>query len=269
MQKKIFKPLDLIFSFILTSQFIISCGAELQSSSDVEAMFDNVLTLQNKMDIVCSEISSNNNFDKSLFAYGEEFCSKVPSNYVINLNSIASKEVQYGQNNGGKVKDGYFKYGLRVDLYANSGLIEAAQKAVPTLKDLQQSDTSSEFSISMIKKLELDETNISAYAEMEISSPHDKNGNGNIKNKWKLYGKKIDNYFLVTVNTTDSSTINRDTSLIHDAHILVAIIPHAGDIYLNLIGQFNLFDVGVSPAMSAELTKMITDTLFDIREKLN
>lgn len=261
------------FSFIfiyLTS----GCGADLDSSSDVEAMFDHVSTLEDKMNLICSYISSDSNFDLSAHVFHkDDFCSNIDKG-IISLSSI-QKEYEYG-NPKYEEKDNIFKYGIILKIYTNSPIIELAQKATPVLKDLkQESNSSSKFVISQGKEdeLKLDEATTSATAKFTISSTHHQTGTVNIKNTWKLYGIKgtgsYSDYFLITVDTIDQEGLIKDTSQIHDAHILVAILPHAGDIFINLMAQFNLFGAGATPNMGQELTQMVTDTLYDINQKIN
>ena len=254
--------IDIIFFF-----FLSSCGAEVSSSADVEQMFNNVKTIQNKMDVVCSAISSDSNFDLSKHkVYGDSFCSTAPSDNVIDLKSVQSKDVVYGQNDSSK-EDSDYRYSVRIDLFANTGILEGAQKAIPTLKDLKDvNNADSQFSIATIEKLDLDDKNMTASAKIELTSPLEKNGSGLIQNRWKIYGKKVQNYFVASIDTYEKTS---KESLLNNAYFMVAVIPHAGDIYINLIGVFYLTSRGVDGAMEKALTKMITDTLYDIGQKFN
>ena len=261
-----FTELYLIINLILLF-FLSSCGADVKSSADVEQMFNNVKTIQNKMDVICSAISSDSNFDLSKHKiYGDAFCSEAPSDKVIDLNSVQSKEYTYGASDSGKEGDDY-RFSIRIEVYANTGILEGAQKAIPTLKDLKDvNNADSQFSIATVEKLNLDETTMTASAKIELTSPLEKNGSGLIQNKWKIYGKKVDNYFVATVDTYEKTS---KESLLNNAHFLAAIIPHAGDIYINLIGVFFLTSRGVDGAMEKALSTMVTDTLYDIRQKFN
>lgn len=259
--------IKLIFTVNLSLFFLLSCGADVKSSSDVEKMFDNVKSLQDKMNVICSEISSNSEFDLSKHkVYGDEFCSDVPSDAVIDLNSVQNKELKYGKSDPGKEGDNY-RHSIRLEVFANTGLLEGAQKALPTLKDLESTSSDAQFTIANIEKLKLDETNMTATAKIELTSPTEKNGSGPVQNKWKIYGKKVQNYFIITVDTYDKS--KEAESLLNEAHLMIAVIPHAGDIYINLIGVFLLTSRGVDGAMDSALTKMITDTLYDIKQKFD
>ena len=133
--KNIFYLLPIVFT-------LLSCGADISSSSDVEGMFNNVLTIQDKMNVLCAALNSDSNFDLSKHEkYGSEFCSDAPSSHVIDLNSVVDKKSKYAQSE--KVHSGKTEYvhGLRIEVYANTGLLEGAQKAVPTLKELKNENS--------------------------------------------------------------------------------------------------------------------------------
>ncbi len=264
---KIYQPIFLSVTILLIF-LLSSCGADIESASGVEGMFSNVMSIQDKMNIICSDIDKDPEFKRSHHErFGKVFCSEAPSANVIDLNSVVDKKKKYAINEEIKTEDeNTYIDAFRIEVYANTGLLEGAQKAVPTLKDFQKTDNAdSPFNLTMKEKLKFDEKTITASAKFELVSTEDKNGYVYIKNDWKLYGKKVKNYFVATIDTTK---VYKDSKL-NKAYIMAAIIPHAGDIYINIIGQIYLQGAGVNGAMAAAISTMITETLYDIKQKFN
>lgn len=262
MKKVVFDIRYFAIVFLIFSA--LSCGDEEETDRE---------KLERNMDLICSDIKADKNFEFLKFqTYANWFCSRVPSSAVFNLDQVSESDTSLGQNNGGVMgSDGLLVIESRIDLYTSLQLFEKLKTSFPQFSSLHQllDSGSLDFSYESQEPLSVDQTLGVARAKFKLSSSMVQNGFATIENNWNLYAKKIGEAYAIGLDTDYDEQISVESSILKESHFIIAVIPQSDSVYVNIMAKFDTFDLGVGPAITQGLTKMIIDFLLAVNKTEN
>jgi len=125
---------------------------------------------------------------------------------------------------------------------------------------IQGTGVKNEMDVSLLGEPQFDAENMTISLELEIVSAKSQNGQVDIHNTFRVDGILLDKrYAVATIETTKSESVK--DSLIEKGKFVVFIVPHAGDIYIDLTTDLHLHSFGVDNAMQQQVLKTIGDAL--------
>ncbi len=285
-----------LLSFALVAS---GCGAPLKSSDEVAPIFDKAKSLSTKMQEICNiAISSQSEpnfngiqFDRSnCDAAGTQSQDLKPNTEIVlaevktrrgNDLSVSTSNAQPAVASSSTPASGgssEIAVGTRLQIWLNRPLLKMVQVLIPALKkrsDEMANDGStataqpeqSKFKIKVIGKPELDEAKMSLKLEFSIDSKKADNGTLDISNRFVVNGGLIDKkYIFATIATVSDQDVKN--SLIKRGKILLFVIPHAKDIYVDVVSDMTFHSFGVDAAMQEQILKFLKKGLRMIPEFL-
>ena len=266
MLKKINASLLVLVAVLLVSS-IYSCDSDDDESSSDEAIYDDGVSIADKMQTICTNITEDTKLDLSQYpVYGGNFCSVVPSADITKLSYITADTKDIGSHSEVNSNQSLYVRESRFDLYADYTMFKTDKnsylKIIENLENAGNENT--KLLITPIEKLSFNPDKTQATAKFELTSTEQQNGYMYIKNNWKLYGKKIgDNKYLISLDTYEIG----EESKLQEAHIMIAIMTYSKGIYINVLTKVGLEALGINSAMGGVLSEILVGILMDINQK--
>lgn len=271
-----------IFVTIFFAAMHSSCGAPAKSASDVAGIFGESKSLESKLTATCEALRGRSTspmlkdvtFSPSCSAAGRD---AVELNRVSQLYIVGQKDIN---TNGDESKD-YVEARLRTQIWLNRPLVGlaaivgrllnenkdykggevkiASPKNGPDLSGLVRTN------IEIVEPPKLDITTLSfgMKLKLRVGDP----GDYWIDNDVESSGVMLDDVLTLTVKSTAEKTY--DQSLLRGFSAFAAIIPHAGDVYVDvdLNIQFNK-GTGLESAIKTMLPKILGSALKPMLDSL-
>jgi hypothetical protein len=268
MQKCLKKLMILGSTYLLAS----SCGAPLKFASEVSGLFGSVQTLPDKMTTLCSvmsERSSPPQFKDLSFAVSDCRTAGLGAQ-----NITGAKEIFFAKQTDKKqeAKDGTSTYTAisRLELWLNQPLLGLANGIIPKLKQQDQATPGQapKFEAKPLGEVKFDQNSFEFAATYEVISTKQQNGVTDIRNVFQINGMLYDkSSFFMTVVTREDADVKE--SLIKNARIAVFAIPHASDVYIDIMSELTFHSFGVDPVVKAEINKTVKETILKIPELIS
>lgn len=264
-----------ILTILIMFLFLNACGAKLKKSREVNL---NSSTLTEKVTNLCNQLQTQT-VEPNLqnISLSNELCTKPAGIYAQNLNDIEKNQgVSFVVENTIKdinSKDKIFKLQTKTDIWVNKSLVSLLQIILPKISDnaeglfknkSQQQTQDQKFTLSIIGKPQLNEQKKELQLEAEISSTLEQNGQVEILNTFKVYAKVFEQSAVAKIITTKDAEYK--DSIFKKFNILAIAIPHASDIYVTILTDFDVYSFGVDKIMEHEIKKTIAEGIKSIPE---
>ncbi len=265
--------------------FVFSCGAPLESADEVSGIFQSTQTLGDKMTELCANVGNRPqepNLSGLDFESNECASAGYQSQDLTGLREIAFASISSTDSNLNATADegeGSFNLRTRVELWLNRPLLRLVSIILPSLKDKSdsvlngggsavQNQDNTKFKVKILEKPVFDKENYSLVTQFELESKKSDNGMIDVRNRFTLRGELIDKKFLfATITTNEDQPV--ESSLLKKAKIAVFVIPHAKDIYIDIVSNVEFHSFGVDEVMKREITKIFGKAMKSIPELLN
>ena len=252
-----------------TSFWVSSCGAPLKFASEVSSLFTSVQTLPDKMTALCSvmsERSSPPQFNDISFAVSDCRTAGLGAQNV-----TGAKEIFFAKQTEKKEEatDGTSTYTSisRLELWLNQPLLGLANGIIPKLKQQDQATAgpAPKFEAKPLGDVKFDQNSFEFAATYEVTSSKQQNGTIDIRNVFQINGMLYDkSSIFMTVVTREDADVKE--SLIKNGRIIVFAIPHASDVYLDIMSELTFHSFGVDPVVKAEINKTLKEAILKIPE---
>ncbi len=277
------KFLPLIAPTVLV--FAFSCGAPLESADEVSGIFQSTQTLGDKMTELCAKMGNRQqepNLSGLEFDANECASAGYQSQDLVGLREIAFASISSKDSNLNATADqgeGSFNLRTRVELWLNRPLLRLVSIILPSLKDKSdsvlngggsavQNQDNTKFKIKILEKPVFDKESYLLVTQFELESKKSDNGLIDVRNRFTLRGELVDKKFLfATVTTNEDQPV--ESSLLKKAKIAVFVIPHAKDIYIDIVSNVEFHSFGVDEVMKREIIKIFGKAMKSIPELLN
>lgn len=280
---RVFKILLQLTVTGLVAGLMLSCGAKLKTADQVSHIFKNTQSLDDKVLNLCGVLQKRSSAPTLVgVSLADDLCGRPAGLSAQQLrdlkadegvgfaNVVAEHETQSSNTGGISDPNKFCILKTRTQIWVNRSLISLLQLVMPMLKEKSDSNTNDgkpkKFNFAVIGKSEFDKDNWTFHVEFNLTSTKEQNGSVNIANRFVADAQLFDKVGAATVETAGET--DSKTSLLNKGKILAVAIPHAGDIYLDIITDLRLHDYGVCESMKKEVTKTISDALKMIPETL-
>lgn len=253
----------------ITAILLFGCGAPTKKASEVANIFEETETLQDKTNSACTTLSkrsespaaSDLKFDLNCNEAGLRALNlkEIDSFYFAGLEDNAPKDVKI------------FRKTIRTQVWLNRTILGLASILGKKLAsgeeldlgklDITSSTASGGIDVSKLIKLdveitqkpEIDSKDFSFSMSLAIKA----SGIVKIENDIVIAGRLIreNNTILVTIKTTKDQEFEK--SLLQNFSGVIMIIPYAGDIYLDLILDMNIHNIGFTGALDSQLSPLL------------
>lgn len=259
--------------------WMCGCGAPTKSAGDVAHLFDAITpTLQGKVTDLCQLITARDknpsvkNLDINMSGCGDAGkaalnYSQIKSFHFLGLNEATSS----GEDEEEFVVD------LRAQVWLNRSMLNFALSVINGMSsDASQSDDviwSSKNDlgsmeglikpkITKIEEPKINKKDYSFGAKLNIQIE----GLVNVNNDISLKGGLIDNKFVATLKTIDSTTPK--DSFIKATNGVILILPHADDVYIDFFIRARIINVGLKSVVQNKIKTAFGSGLKVVLDKL-
>lgn len=241
----------------LVAVVFVGCGAPVKSATDVASIFDaQTLDLQGKVNVLCKELGSRSVSPKSSdFSEGTLDCSNagLEAQNFKKIDRFSFVGVDTNFKTSEKAKDVRFLE-VRSEVWLNSNLLDLAGKLSTKMKTgLATGDVSLDppagsndglanlvkAKVEVLEKSQFDQktfefsTKIRFLLEGAVKADHVIN----------VAGKMLDNKFAISAVTEGDQVYEK--SILKNFQAIILVVPHAGDVYLDLSVKISIYDVGL------------------------
>ncbi len=251
------------------SALFFGCGAPTKKASEVGHIFENSESLQDKTNTACSSLSERTESPAA---------SDLKFNLVCNeagLRAMNLREIDafyFAGLEGSAPKDQkIFRKTIRSQVWLNRSLLGLASVLGRKLAsgqeldigdlDINSSPASGGIDVSKLVKLEvsvtqkpkIDAKNFSFSMALSIKA----SGIVKVENDIVIAGRLIreNNTFLVTIKSTKDQEFEK--SLLQNFSGAILFIPYAGDIYLDMVLDMNIHNIGFTGAIDSQLNPLL------------
>lgn len=267
--------------FIVSGAFylqILSCGAPLKKADDVEGIFSSTAQLGEKMANLCSTLDRRQEAPNLRgVELGLEACTRAGLQ-AQNLNLSQPVTFAALRVDGKKFSDqngngdtAFLRYQTRAEIWLGKPLLRLVSNLLPSLKDKSsgilgagglQNNAGGQagLTVRVLGEPQFDAATFKFSVRLYIESLRTQNGVVDIRNNFKIDGMLLDKkYVAVTVETTDNPS--SDKSLINSGKIVLLVVPHASDVFIDVSLDMVFHSFGVDNAMKTEIQKQLGETL--------
>lgn|GEM_PF-2182079 len=281
-----------LFALYALTVLVFGCGAPLKSADEVAPIFDNAKSLSTKMLEICDLVSNNQaepNFSNIQFdrngceAAGTQSQDLKPNTEIIlaEVKTRKGNDLQVSRNGTQPAiassatpatdSSNEIAVGTRLQIWLNRPLLKMVQVLVPALNkktEAMANDGStattqqeqSKFKIKIIGKPQFDQENMSLKLELSVDSKRSDNSMFDISNRFVINGGLIKKkYIFATITTAAEADVK--TSLIKRGKILLFVVPHAKDIYVDVVTDMTFHAFGVDAAMQEQILQFLRKAL--------
>jgi hypothetical protein len=265
---------------VIAAIFLASCGAPLKKADEVSTIFSDSMQLNEKLSALCGELRTRPE-SPNLVGIGlaDDVCGKPGSralSYPALNGSLGFTVVEGQSSTNDATKDSIFTIRTRSEVWLNKGLISLVSSLVGKLKSetdalMSKGGSASayneKFAFKVVGKPQFDMEKMELNLDISIVSTKAQNGQVNVDNNIKVRGKLFDQkYFVALAETTESSPVAK--SLIESAKFLITVVPHAGDVYVDITTDVRLHSFGVDSTMKQQMVEMLGPGLLNIVDLL-
>lgn len=266
--KRANKQLALMMAMLV---LVSSCGARLKSADQVAGMFAEAKSLGEKVDSLCTTLRGRGQapYLKDI-GLSDDACSKAGQqaqnlkllkNNAIGFSAIRSDGQKFSTSTTGLGSDQTQRLQTRVELWLNRSILGVVSMLLPLIgkKDaLAPSSTAKEdFEAKVIGEPEFDAKTFKAKIVLELTSRKDQNGQVDINNRVVVNAQLFDKQFgAATVESVED--MPKEKSFIKNIHVLVLMVPHASDIYLDIVTDMTLHSFGVDEAVKDQFLNTLS-----------
>ena len=258
------------FSFLTTAcsegRGLFGTGAPTKNADDVAHIFSDAMDLSEKAGTLCTSLQQRSQ-EPNLNGVGlaNDICTEAgtsPQNYDSLSTSLAFTKVE---STTSSTDSQIFSITTRSEVWLNRNLLQLASTLIGQLEDEtsgilggggQGSSKNQDFTFEIIGKPEFDKSNFSFSLDFNLVSTRAQNGQIDLNNSFHVEGQMFEEkYFAVTAVTTGAQPV--ETSLMSEGKFLILIIPHAGDVFLDISTTLLIHSFGVNATMEESLVKAL------------
>jgi hypothetical protein len=259
------------------------CGAPTKEAKEGSSDFQTVMNLSQKVGELCKTLEARNEAPNlSNMGLSGELCTDVDTN-ARDLDSIGEDEelgfaavrsdrkiFDSAPNNFGGL-EALLNLQTRTELWLNRSLLGIVSTLLPQLKEKSDAPETTEedaqFTIEKLNEPFFDKDNMEFTLRFRLTSTRQQNGFLNISNVFDLNAKIFNNrYGAVSVETVEDAPL--ETSLVKTGKFLVIVVPHANDVYMDIITNLDLYSFNVDSIMKQKFLNVISNALKKIPEFL-
>lgn len=261
---------------VVSSALTLSCGARHQTADQVEAIFARpALTLTQKMQVICNTLSVAEQGPKlENVGFARDACSN-PGKSAQNLSTTrdfsftavrADGQKFSSENPDPNQKNSLLKLQTRSQIWMNRSIINVAANVGSFIQNGDKNDPNEkkEITIDKLREPFFDDEQFYFISDMQINSSD--SASIKINNKIRIEGKKVNNSIVASVRTLESAEFKN--SLFKDMRILVFVIPHANDIYIDILIDIDVYGVGLTSILKREITESFSKIIDDLIKKV-
>lgn len=245
---------------------IFGVGAPTRSADGVAHIFADASDLSEKLADLCGLLQARSQEPKLTgVGLANDVCTQPgtsPQNYDALTTSLAFTKVESLTSS---TDSQIFSIMTRSEVWLNRNLLQLASTLVGKLENEttgvlggggQGSSKNNDFTFEIIGKPEFDNTDFSFSMNFNLISTRAQNGQIDLNNSFRVEGKMIDEkYFAVTAVTTGPQAV--ETSLMSEGKFLILIVPHAGDVFVDVSTTLLIHSFGVNSTMEESLVKAL------------
>lgn len=263
-----------IITIALAITMLEGCGAPLKKADDVKHIFADSQDIFQKVTNLCRILQGRQQTPNlNGIALANQVCRSPSSNpYMYDdlqnvlpfttflRNSSTNKDVTVqGATNE------IFKVQTRSELWLSRSLLQLAVKVFNSLQNetnsiLGQGGSSSsqnnDFNFQIIGKPKFDTKAFEFSIEFNLNSTKAQNGLVDINNTLRATGQLFEKKY-IAVKAETIQDMPKEKSLIKSARILILLVPHSGDIFMDISTDFDFHSFGVDQAFSKEIEKTL------------
>ncbi len=276
--KHTFQTLPVLF----VSLSLASCGAPLKTADQVKGIFSNSQQLKEKVSSLCTILGSRP-ASPNLNGIGlaNEVCTN-PGSRPLDYNSM-QKSVGFSIAEGvaatsETTKTAIFRIQTRSEMWLNRNILALAQVMFNQLKSETDGllgssggageSANKDFQFKVIGKPTFDTEKWQLDLQFSISSSKAQNGQVDINNTFKVSGILFEQkYFAALAETVGSEPVEK--SIMESGRFLIVLVPHAGDIYLDITSDIRLHSFGVDSVMKTAIIDALGPGLKSIPDLLS
>ncbi len=263
--------LQLAALMAMTLPLLSSCGARLKSADQVSGIFSGSGSLGNKVDRLCGTLRGRTvapylkdiGLSNDACAKAGEQAQDLKLSTNIGFSAIRSDGQKFSTSTTGFGGEQTQRLQTRVELWLNRNILGIVSLLLPMLNDKSKLNSNQpakeeDFAVKVIGEPEFDAKEFKLKLQLELSSRKDQNGQVDIFNRVEVNAQLFDKKFgAATVETLEDTP--KEKSFIKSARILVLMVPHAGDIYLDIVTDMTLHSFGVDEAVKEQFLKILSD----------
>lgn len=272
------------YKFLLAASLIaalVSCGAPMKSADDVGSIFSDSSSLKSKVSDFC-KVLNGRTVDPNLTNIGlaDSLCANAGDKYR-NYDEIRgegflpfSEEKATGATTS--LTDANVEtigFQTRSELFLNRSLLELAQKVFSSL-DQKSNDVfknggnadakDNALSLKIINKPQFNKDTYEFSMEFQLISTRQQNGLVDVNNNYVVNGKVFDRKIAVSIKTTKPGDVKE--TIVREGKILIVMIPHAGDIYMDIATDIKYHAFGIDKVFQENVKKTLSKGLRNIPE---
>lgn len=254
---------------------VIGCGAPVKSAGEVSSLFDSTATtLQDKVGIICRELQNRteapttNNLGVEVNGCGDAGLAAL--NYrEITAFQFLGLEGEVPPKDKTKV----IQKAVRGQIWLNKDLLGFATALATKFKNAKNqagalaADDSGK-KMENIIKFNIDQKEPFKFdaAKMELGAKIGIKATGIVEldNELVVSGKLINDAFAVTIKTTGDQVVEK--SLIKSISGLVLVVPHAGDVYIDMFLDLQIHNLGLASIFREQIQGLMSDGLKKIAD---
>ncbi len=270
-------------SLVLVS-LLMSCGAQHKGAQDVEEVFSGEsISLNAKVAQICNQLNSGGQGPSlSGLTYAQSACQS-PASKAQNLKTLKQFNFSAVESSGQKFdssnpnaqsKNATNKLTFRAELWLNQSLVGMAGKIIGalkngTLKAAQTGGYSDEkATIKMLRDPKIDKDILRIQAAMDFQSTAKQNGAIDVHNEIYVDAMKIGNAFVASAEFKEE--LDAKKSLVKKLKAMVFIVPHAQDIYIDVMIDAELHSYGVGSSVEDQVVKAVREAVeLNLKDLMN
>lgn len=251
------------------------CGAPVKSAGEVSSLFNSTsVTLQDKVGTICRELQARteapttNNLGINVNGCGDAGLAAL--NYKeITAFKFLGLEGEVPPKDKAKV----IEKAVRGQLWLNKDLLGFATALASKFKNAKnqagaiQADDSGK-QLENIIKINVDQKEPFKFdaAKMELGARIGITATGivELNNELVIAGKLINDAFAITIKAASEQVVEK--SLIKNISGLVLVVPHAGDVYIDMFLDVQVHNLGLASIFREQLQGIMSDGLKKIAD---
>ncbi len=262
---------------------VSGCGARLKSADAVSSNFASAKSLGDKVGALCTTLRERKKppyladidlADDACTRAGQQaqdVKTLVAKNENIGFSAIRSDGEKFSTSTTGLGGEQTQRLQTRVELWLNRSILGIVRLLLPMLKDKSKggllgdsaAQDDEEFKIKVIGEPEFDAKEFKFAATIELTSRKEDNGQVDISNRVKVTAQLFDKqYGAATVETTEDTP--KEKSFIKSAKVLLLMVPHDQDIYLDIVTDITLHSFGVNEAVKNQFLTTLSKSFMQI-----
>ncbi len=245
---------------------VFGTGAPTGNADKVGHIFKDANSLSEKMSELCGLIQLRSQ-QPNLAGVGlaNEICTKPgtsPQNYNSLTTNLAFTSIQSSIS---PTNSEIFSLATRSEVWLNRNLLQLANVLITGLESETNgvigsggtgTSRNKDFTFEILGKPQFDKSNFSFSMDFSLVSTRAQNGQIDVNNKFSVSGQLFeDKFFAVTAVTQSLQPV--EVSLLNEGKFLILIVPHAGDVFVDVSTTLLFHSFGVNSIMEERLIKAL------------